>query len=345
MKQTSLYSLRLQDLEEACTQQGLPNHVASQVFYWFYKRNGLHPNHWPNVSRKAKDFLLKHYDLNPPRIIWRQRSYDGTRKYLLQMSDQQTVEAVIIFSEKRRTLCLSSQIGCAVGCTFCHTGTMGFKRNLSAAEIVGQYLSVSQDLEREGIHRPTNIVYMGQGEPLLNFRAVRTSIEIFMETKGLALGQRKITISTSGAVFKMKELQNFPPVNIAISLHGVDDDTRTKLIPTNKKAGLVGLLEAIKTIPLKAHRRITYEYILIDQMNDRKKDIEGLSRLLNTERSKINLIPFNEYPQSSFKCPSKEKIDWFQSELQKRGFTCTVRATKGKDILAACGQLKSVYKS
>ena len=338
----SLYSRNFEDLREELCRLGFPSHLASQVFTWSYRRNESDVDKWSNVSTKAKTFLLKHYDRGLPKILWRGLSQDGTIKYLLQMEDKKSIEAVVIFSGRRGTLCLSSQVGCAVGCVFCHTGTMGFERNLSVEEIVGQFLAVSQDLNREGMKPLTNIVYMGQGEPLLNFSAVKKSVEIFMEEKGIGLGQRKITLSTSGAVSKIKQLWDFPPINIAISLHGADDDTRTRLMPINKHNELAGLFEAIKSIPLKAHRRITYEYILIDGVNDRKKDVEGLLKLLNTKKSKINLIPFNEYPQSSFKRPGEGKIRWFQGELVKRGYTCTVRATKGSDILAACGQLKSL---
>ncbi len=340
----SLYSRNLKDLKEELCHFGFPSHLASQIFFWSYKKSESDINQWSNVSTKAKAFLLERYNRNLPNIFWRGCSQDGTIKYLLQMKDGKNVEAVVIFSGRRRTLCVSSQVGCAVGCVFCYTGTMGFERNLSTDEIVGQFTAVSQDLNKEGIKPLTNVVYMGQGEPLLNFSAVKKSIEILMEEKGIGLGQRKITLSTSGAVSKIKRLWDFPPINIAISLHGADDATRTKLMPINKHAKLAGLFEAVKSIPLKAHRRITYEYILIDGVNDRKKDIEGLSKLLNARRSKINLIPFNEYPQSSFKRPDEEKIRWFQGELVKRGYTCTVRSTKGSDILAACGQLKSFSK-
>ena len=339
----SLYSRNLEDLRGELCRLGFPSYLASQVFTWSYRKNESDVDKWSNVSTKAKTFLLKYYDRSIPKILWRGSSRDGTIKYLLQMKDQKSIEAVAIFSGRRRTLCLSSQVGCAVGCVFCHTGTMGFERNLNTEEIIGQYLAVSRDLNKEGTKPPvTNIVYMGQGEPLLNFHAVKKSVEILLEEQGVGFGQRKITLSTSGAVSKIKQLWDFPPVNIAISLHGADDATRTRLMPINRHAELSGLFEAIKTIPLKAHRRITYEYILIDGINDRKEDINGLLKLLNTKKSKINLIPFNEYPQSSFKRPNEEKIRWFQEELVKRGYTCTVRATKGSDILAACGQLKSL---
>jgi 23S rRNA (adenine2503-C2)-methyltransferase len=259
------------------------------------------------------------------------------------MEDKQTIECVVIPAKDRLTLCVSSQVGCAIGCNFCHTGTMGLKRNLKPEEIVGQYLVINKHLkEKIGPDtRLTNIVYMGQGEPLHNFDFVKRATLIVMEEKGLGLGQRKITLSTSGLVPQIEKLSDFPPVNIAISLHASHDNIRTELMPINKVYDLKRLFGAIKKIPLKAHRHITYEYILINDLNDRDEDISGLLELLPKKVSKVNIIPFNEYPGSEFKRPSKERINWFQKQLLDKGIITTIRATKGQDILAACGQLKS----
>lgn len=191
----------------------------------------------------------------------------------------------------------------------------------------------------------TNIVYMGQGEPLHNFENMKKATLIFMHERGLGLGQRRITLSTSGLVPAIEKMAiDFPPVNIALSLHSARNDVRTELMPINKVYDLERLFTAIKKIPLKAHRRITYEYLLIDGMNDTIEDVEALSKLLNSKESKINLIPFNEYPGSKYKRPTHEKIMWFLDQMIKRGYTCTIRTTKGSDILAACGQLKSEYE-
>ena len=278
-----------------------------------------------------------------PKIIWEGISTDGTRKYLLQLEDKQTIECVVIPAKNRITLCVSTQVGCAIGCSFCHTGTMGLKRNLKIEEIVGQYLVINKHL-KEKINaetRITNIVYMGQGEPLHNFEFVKNATIILMEEKGLGLGQRKITLSTSGLVPQIEKLSEFPPVNVAISLHASHDNIRTELMPINKVYDLKRLFNAIKKIPLKAHRHITYEYILIKELNDRQEDIDGLVVLLPKKVSKVNLIPFNEYPGSEFKRPSNDRILWFQNQLLDNGIITTIRATKGQDILAACGQLKS----
>lgn len=345
-KKTSLYSLTLEDLREYLKENGFAKFAADQVYNWIFKRYEFDPDKWSNVSSKIKNDFIEKMDITIPKIVWNGLSTDGTRKFLVGMSDSNTVEAVAIPAKNNRlTLCVSSQIGCAIGCTFCHTGTMGLTRHLTTGEIVGQYLAVTKWL-RDNVDeeaRLSNIVYMGQGEPLHNFNNVKQATKVFMEDKGIGLGQRKITLSTSGLVPQIEKLEDFPPVNIAISLHAAHDNIRTELMPINKAYDLTRLFEAIRKIPLKAHRWITYEYILIADLNDRVEDLEGLSDLLDKGVSKVNLIPFNEYPESKFKRPSDEKIKWFQDELIRRGYICTTRITKGTDILAACGQLKSEH--
>lgn len=342
----SFYDYTMDRLQQKLVADGKSKFLASQLFDWVYKKKVLDFDKWPNVSKVNKQYLKETFDFTVPEVVWHGLSKDGTRKFLVKMSDNNTVETVAIPARERLTLCISSQVGCAIGCTFCHTGTQGLKRHLRAGEIAGQFLAVSIWL-RENVHEEeklTNIVYMGQGEPLHNYDNVKDATLILMEPKGFGLGQRKITLSTSGLAPKIKMLSDFPPVNIAISLHSAKNDIRTELMPINKAYDLDRLFEAIRTIPLKAHRRITYEYLLIDGLNDTPSDIEALSDLLNRKESKINLIPFNEYPGSNFKKPSKEKVLWFMDQMIQKGFTCTVRQTKGDDILAACGQLKSEYE-
>lgn len=343
-KRPHLLSVTLEQLKEDFKLNGLPAFAAEQVFHWVYKQNQRDPEQWSNVSKKVKAFLEEKYNSFIPKVVWQGLSSDGTRKFLVAFEDQNTVETVMIPARDRLTLCVSSQVGCAIGCTFCHTGTMGLKRHLTAGEIVGQFIAVTDWMQKEvdPEFRLTNIVYMGQGEPLHNFKNVKAATETLMEQKGIGLGQRRITLSTSGLVPQIKKLWDFPPVNIAISLHAAHDQVRTELMPINQVFDLKRLFAAIKEIPLKAHRRITYEYILIDGLNDRPEDIEGLIDLLDKELSKVNIIPFNEHPGSKFKRPSNNKIRWFQKELLDRGYVCTVRTTKGDDILAACGQLKSM---
>lgn len=345
-EQTSIYSLTLNDLRDYLVSKGHAKFAADQIYQWIYKFHVIDPNLWTNVAKKIKEDLLLNMSTEVPQIVWNGLSKDGTRKFLVKMTDGQTVECVAIPAKERLTLCISSQVGCAIGCTFCHTGTMGLKRHLSPGEIVGQFLAVTLWLKQNASEsdRLTNIVYMGQGEPLHNFDNVKKATIIFMEDKGFGLGQRKITLSTSGLAPQIEKLWDFPPINVAISLHAAHNNIRSELMPINKAHDLERLFKAIRSVPLKAYRRITYEYLLIDGLNDRPEDIEALSELLDKEKSKVNLIPFNEYPDSKFKRPSNAKVIWFQEELLKRGYVCTTRTTKGQDILAACGQLKSEYE-
>ena len=339
-----IYSLTFEELVTYLESFGQKKFVAKQIFEWIYKKFEFETENWSNVSDKVKESLHNSFDFTMPKVVWNGVSTDGTRKFLVGFRDGRTVETVMIPAKsERKTLCISSQVGCAIGCTFCHTGTMGLTRHLEAGEIVGQFLCVTKFLKDKVSpdQRLSNIVYMGQGEPLHNFEETKKSAIIFTDEKALGLSQRKVTLSTSGLVPQIKKLEDFPPINIAISLHAAHNEIRTELMPINKAYDLDRLLGAIKEIPLKAHRYITYEYLLIDKYNDRKEDVEALSRLLPKKVSKINLIPFNEYPESSFKRPSITRINWFRDELEKNGYTCTIRTTKGSDILAACGQLKS----
>lgn len=342
----SFFDLTHDELKALLTEKGMSGFGASQVFDWVYKKWNFNPEEWTNVSNKTKELLLNEYDFSLLKVVWHGLSKDGTRKFLVKMNDGQTVETVAIPARDRLTLCVSSQVGCAVGCTFCHTATQGLKRHLKASEVVLQYITVQKWL-MDNVHveeKLTNIVYMGQGEPLHNFNNMKKATEIFMTQKGLGLGQRRITLSTSGLVPAIEKMAvDFPPVNIALSLHSARNDVRTELMPINKVYDLERLFKAIKQIPLKAHRRITYEYLLIEGMNDGPEDVEALAELLNSKESKINLIPFNEFPGSKYKRPTEQKVMWFLDQMIKRGYTCTIRTTKGSDILAACGQLKSEY--
>ena len=342
MKNQNFFSLTLSKLVGHLTEAGFKAFQARQLFHWVYQKQILCVDEWTNISKDLKSYVLENFDLTLPRIVWEGLSKDGTRKFLIRFNDGNTVETVAIPAKDRLTLCISSQVGCAIGCTFCHTGTMGLTRHLEAGEVVGQYMSVVMWLKKnDAASKVTNIVYMGQGEPLHNFENMKSATEIFLEDYGLGLGQRRITLSTSGMIPQIKRLSEFPPVNIAISLHAAHNNIRSELMPINKVYDLDRLLAAIKEIPIKAHRWITYEYLLIDGLNDREEDIQALGELLHKKTSKVNLIPFNEYPESTFKRPSKDKILWFNRELNNRGLISTIRTTKGTDILAACGQLKS----
>jgi 23S rRNA (adenine2503-C2)-methyltransferase len=343
----SFFDLTYDELKALLTEKGLTPFGATQMFDWVYKKWVFDPNEWTNVARATREYFIEHYDFSLLKVVWNGLSKDGTRKFLVKMHDGQTVETVAIPARDRLTLCVSSQVGCAVGCTFCHTATQGLKRHLKPGEVVGQFMAVQNWLNQNvsADEKLTNIVYMGQGEPLHNYENMKKATLIFMHERGLGLGQRRITLSTSGLVPAIEKLAvDFPPVNLAISLHSARNDVRTELMPINKVYDLERLFTAIKQIPLKAHRRITYEYLLADGVNDTMEDVVALGQLLNPKESKINLIPFNEFPGSKYRRPSEQKIMWFLDQMIKRGFTCTIRTTKGSDILAACGQLKSEFE-
>jgi 23S rRNA (adenine2503-C2)-methyltransferase len=342
MQKKSIFSFTIDEFRSYLVEHGFARYASDQVFDWLYRKFELDLDKWSNTAKKMREHLKRDLDFSLPTVIWDGLSKDGTRKFLLKMSDGHSVEAVAIPSKTRLTLCVSSQVGCGIGCTFCHTATQGLTRSLTTAEVVGQFMAVTLWLrENADGQELTNIVYMGQGEPLNNYENMKQATLIFMEPKGIGLGQRRITLSTSGLVPQIEQLAEFPPVNIAISLHAAHDHVRSELMPINKVYDLKRLFKAIRTIPLKAHRRITYEYLLIDGLNNGQEDLDALCDLINKRESKINLIPFNEYPGSKFKRPSRENIDWFNGELNRRGYTSTIRTSKGDDILAACGQLKT----
>lgn len=339
----SFFSFTLEELRDYLVATGNARFAADQVFLWVYRQFNFDPSTWTNISKKIRQQFADELDFSLPEVVFDVCSSDGTRKFLLQLKDQHTIETVIIPADGRLTQCLSSQVGCAMGCLFCNTGTMGFFRHLDSSEVVGQYLAITKwyrdHLNSE--ERISNLVYMGQGEPLHNFANMLQATKIFMEDKGLGIGGRKITLSTSGLAPIIEELNDFPPVNLAISLHSTSDAVRNQLMPINRKYDLARLFEALNKINLREHRSITYEYLLIAGLNDRPSDIEGLKRLLDKKRSKINLIAFNEFPGCEFKRPTDAQINWFKKQLLDDGYVCTTRVSKGADIMAACGQLKS----
>lgn len=353
----SIFAFDLEQLRSYFVEHEFARYAADQVYNWLYRHLEFDPSKWTNIAQKIVTHIHEHMSLELPKIVWMKTAADGTHKFLVAFTDQQTVECVVIPAKDRLTLCLSSQVGCAIGCRFCHTATFGFKRNLQIWEIVGQLLVAAVWLKTNtntetnteagasvARTRISNLVYMGQGEPLHNYENVQQATKIFMEPKGLGYGQRKITLSTSGLVPQIEKMVSFPPINLAISLHAATDEVRTRLMPINKTYDLRRLFAALKKFPLKAQRRITYEYLLIDGINNRIEDVVALEQLIvNKKESKLNLIPYNEFPGSEFRRPSEENIQWFQRQMDQRGFCCTVRLSKGDDILAACGQLKSTY--
>lgn len=296
------------------------------------------------VSKKVWETLGNHFSFNLPTITKVNESPDGTIKFLMSFVDGKSVETVLIPFHKKFTVCLSSQVGCAMKCSFCYTGTMGLSRHLKSGEIVGQYIVAFNYLKNLTGKRPVspNIVFMGQGEPLHNSDEVLNAIKVFMEPMGLGIGPRQITLSTAGYLPGMKKLDQFPSINIALSLHSPFNETRKELIPINQHYPLEEIFSALDKIPLMKKQFITYEYLLIDGLNDSMEDADELSKWLSPRQAIINIIPFNPFPGSRYKRPTPSGVEAFKELLVARNLRTMVRTTKGSDILAACGQLKSV---
>ena len=311
---------------------------AAQVYDALHRRGATSFAAMTDVPQALRATLAERYRIGLPEISSRHLSEDGTAKYLFRLSDGATIEAVDIPDGDRRTLCLSSQAGCALACTFCVTGYWGAGRNLTTGEIVAQVAAVRAD---RGLPAPgLNLVFMGMGEPLLNLASVRDAIEILAEEISL----RRITVSTAGVVPGIDELASWPRrPNLAVSLHAPDDERRSRVMPLNRQYPLAELLAALDRYPLEKGRRITYEYILIRGFNDAPRDADDLARLLAHRRAKVNLIPINPDPVlgAAMAPPSAAAIDAFAERLKRRGLTATVRRPRGDDVAAACGQLRA----
>lgn len=310
---------------------------ARQIYRHLY---GRFVRSWDECSDLSKAFRTQlEYGtwLNAMEMIGTEDAADGTRKFVFRLHDGNLIESVLIPDPPRLTACVSSQVGCALGCRFCLTGTMGLKRNLRTAEIVDQLIHMQQALGTDG--RITNIVFMGMGEPLANEDAVLKALTILLDPNGLGFSHRRVTVSTVGLVPQMARLGRESPVNLAVSLHAADDDTRSRLMPINRKYPLAALMEACRAYPTPSRKRITFEYILLKGVNDRPEDARRLVKLLSSVRSKVNLIPFNPHPDLPFQRPSEEAVLHFQEILQQAHLTATVRQSRGADIRAACGQL------
>jgi len=319
---------------------------AKQVFQWIYNRGITDFEDMTNLSKGLRAELAEHFRIDRLAVNTEQRSTDSTRKWLVRFDDAQEAETVYIPETDRGTLCVSSQVGCTLTCTFCHTGTQKLVRNLEAREIVGQIMlardafgewpSPSEDRQL------TNIVMMGMGEPLYNFENVKKALKIVMDGEGLAVSRRKITLSTSGVVPMIHRCGSEIGVMLAISLHAVRDDLRDELVPINRKYPIAELLDACRAYTgLSNARRITFEYVMLKGVNDSAADARELTRLIQGIPAKINLIPFNPWPGVAYDCSEPEAIDRFADIVQRAGYFVTVRKPRGRDILAACGQLKS----
>ncbi|MGI9392091.1 MAG: 23S rRNA (adenine(2503)-C(2))-methyltransferase RlmN [Parvibaculales bacterium] len=315
---------------------------TSQIWNWFYARNCHDFSKMHTLDKALRETLSQELTLHFPDITSEQVSKDGTIKWLLKLAEGQEVECVYIPTKKRGTLCVSSQIGCTLNCRFCHTGTQNLVRNLEASEIVAQLLLANQRLATLKAGTITNMVFMGMGEPLYNFDNVKKAIEIMSDKDGLQLSKRRITLSTAGVVPQIERCGEEIGVMLAISLHAVRDDIRTQLVPLNKKYPLADLLEACKNYKgLRNARRITFEYVMLKDINDSDADAKELVRLLRDIPAKINLIPFNAWEGAPYECSSNNRMRAFGEIVNKAGFPAPLRTPRGSDIMAACGQLKT----
>ncbi|MCF8059792.1 MAG: 23S rRNA (adenine(2503)-C(2))-methyltransferase RlmN [Bacteriovoracaceae bacterium] len=303
------------------------------------------PSFHPEVSKTALNNLKENFDFSLPKIFDKRVASDGTVKYLFELSDGLKVESVAISFHKKYTLCLSTQAGCGMACTFCFTGTQGLKRNLESHEIVGQYLVAWRDLKTMKEHKMTpNIVFMGQGEPLHNFNQLKAAIEYLCSTPGLCLGPRQITTSTVGYLPGLERWEELLPVNLAISLHSPFEEERSELIPMNKAYSIDKIFEVLKGFSWGRKKLINFEYLLLGNLNDSREHAKALAKVIEPFPCLVNLIPFNPYPGSPYERPSEEAVESFKNWLVEEKVRTMVRVTKGDEILAACGQLANQFK-
>ncbi len=337
---TDIQDLTLQQLTDWLVSRGIEPYRGRQIFRWLYQRQADDFQAMTDIRRDIRALLSEHFRLERLQREDCRHSDDGSRKYLFRLHDGLFIESVLIPEDSHYTLCISSQVGCAQGCRFCMTARGGLSRNLSMGEITAQI----RDIQREVPigRRLRNIVFMGMGEPLANLRQVLRAIGVMTDNdNGLKFSTRRITVSTAGLVPAMEKLGRASDVNLAVSLNATDDRTRDRLMPINRRYPLDRLLEACRRYPLRHRRMITFEYILLAGINDSPDDARRLARMLRPIRAKINLIPFNEHAGSDFRCPSEEVILNFRQILHDHHYTAIVRRSKGRDIDAACGQLRA----
>ena len=321
-----------------------------QVWQWLYHWGVRDFEAMTNLAKDYRSLLAEHFTIEIPQVVTRQISTDGTRKYLVRIAGGHEVEVVYIPETDRGTLCISSQVGCTLTCSFCHTGTQKLVRNLTAGEIVGQVMLARDDLgewpvqgepNREG-RLISNVVLMGMGEPLYNFENVRDGLHVIMDNAGIALGRRRITLSTSGVVPEIARTATEIGCLLAVSFHATTDEVRDQLVPINKKWNIATLLDALRAYPgLTNSERITFEYVMLQGVNDSKEDAYRLVDLIRGIPAKINLIPFNEWPGAPYKRSSGNRIHAFADIIHDAGYASPIRTPRGEDIMAACGQLKS----
>ena len=353
----NLVGLTRAGLKEALLATGTPkkqvNMRVGQVWQWIYEKGVRDFDLMTNLAKPYRADLKKHFVIETPEVVTKQVSNDGTRKYLMRIDGGHELETVYIPEEDRGTLCISSQVGCTLTCSFCHTGTQRLVRNLTASEIVGQILVARDDLEEWPIPGApknetrllSNIVLMGMGEPLYNFENVRNAMKIAMDPEGISLSRRRITLSTSGVVPEIAKTAEEIGCLLAVSFHATTDEVRDRLVPINKKWNIQTLLKALRAYPkLSNSERITLEYVMLKDVNDTDVDAKRLIKLIKGIPAKINLIPFNEWPGAPYQRSDWKRIKAFADIIYKAGYASPIRKPRGEDIMAACGQLKSASK-
>lgn len=347
-----LIGMSRDEMAAALNDYQIPAFRAKQVWHWIYQRGVTHFGDMQNLPKDLRVLLDDYFTVQRPAVAAEQRSEDGTIKWLLKLSDGQEVETVFIPESDRGTLCVSSQIGCTLTCKFCHTGTQPLVRNLGAHEVLQQIMYARDILGEWPSSAPahgkgrefTNIVLMGMGEPLYNYQNIAKAMKICMDGDGLSISKRRITLSTSGVVPMIEKCGQELGVNLAISLHAANDALRSEIMPINNKYPLESLMRACRDYPLPPRRRITFEYVMLKGLNDSDEDAHNLATLLQDIPAKVNLIPFNEWPGSGFECSDWDRIERFGQILSDAGLPSPIRRPRGRDILAACGQLKSASK-
>lgn len=350
-KEVSLVGLTKKEIKDSLRKLDIPdqqlNMRVNQIWGWVYNKGINSIDEMTTLSLDLREELKKYHNLERPQISDEQISKDGTKKWLLKFNDGSEVETVFIPDDERGTLCVSSQVGCTLNCTFCHTGTQRLVRNLTSQEIVSQIIIAKDSLSEWGQEprQITNIVMMGMGEPLYNFESVRDGILTMSDDAGLSISKRKITLSTSGIVPKIKMAGDEIGSMLAISLHATNNDLRNEIVPINKKYPIEELLEACRDYPgLSNSKRITFEYVMLKGVNDSEAEARDLVKLISGIPAKINLIPFNSWPGSSYECSDWEQIEKFGDIINRGGYASPIRTPRGEDISAACGQLKSDTK-
>jgi len=345
----NIFDIDLETFQSQIAQAGHQPYRAKQLWRWLYKEEQTDVALMTDLAKDFRHYLLEHYHFTFPKINFDHTSSDGTRKWLFDMGASNAIETVFIPEKNRGTLCISSQVGCALECTFCSTGRQGFNRNLSQAEIISQLWLANQKLADQypnQDHKPvTNVVMMGMGEPLANYENVVGALKIMLDDKAYGLSRRRVTVSTSGLVPAIKKLKNDCPVSLAISLHAPNNKIRDEIVPINKKYPLNELLDACQDYLEKAPRDfITFEYVMLKGVNDSDQDALELVHLVKNISCKFNLIPFNPFPKSGYESSSRDRILSFQKVLMNHEIVTTIRKTRGDDIDAACGQLAGDVK-